>query len=145
MIKLDILFALPSREKKSLRDFLENFGRDFISLIDEYQYPEYSSNPLFITKDIDYMLSYLIKNKEASYALYWRNRYYTENGIFNLFVSFTDDGYLVGGLTFDEACLVKVEMLIRRLYSVKTLVGLEVVPPRSFKDFQKMLLNSKLT
>jgi hypothetical protein len=109
----DIYVISERRTQSSINDFLNHFLPLREESADEYEVPQYSSNPELIFQEARELISYCEENKAEVHGIYWRAL--EERKPEHAMVFFLSDGYVIYGLSTDAVDEVYVGLLLDEL------------------------------
>lgn len=111
----DIYVISEKRDRKTIEEFLNQFLPARDETADEYEFPQYSDNPEIIFSTVEEALGKSIADPELDYRIYWRalNEAKPEHAM----VFFLDDGYVIFGLSTDDAYPEYVSDLLSKMKS----------------------------
>lgn len=134
MFYYDVYALCVDRSAVSFGKFRSAFLTHAEEAADEYEFPHLADSKEFITKDLPVILEKLYHEKEEDYAIYWR--VYLDEGTTAAMMFFTDDGYIIYGLTVSEDIAETVLEKLKKLFSSE--IGgktFEQPPPLNSKEF----------
>ena len=123
-------------EDRSLVSFgkFRAFLTDAEEASDEYVFPHFADTPEFITNDLSVLLERLYLEKTEDHAIYWRVN--LDGGITSAMMFFTDDGYVIYGLTVAEENAKNMLEILKKLFSSEIGgITFEQPPPLNSKEF----------
>ena len=136
----DILILLPERNRESVYEFLALFTGPLEPSWSEYQYPNFSEKPFFETNDLNTYLDFLIERKSFCSPMYWHFKgHYLDREANNVFVQFTKDKQLIGGITTKEKNIAELGKRMEDTYGRQAVVGMELCPPDTAVEIEQWI------
>lgn len=134
MFYFDVYVLCSDRSPVSFEKFRSAFLVDTEETSDEYSFPMFADNPQFITKELSFLLETLFQKKEKDYGIYWHVNFIEE--ITSAMMFFTDDGYVIYGLTVPEDNAENMLQILKKVFSSEIGgIAFEQPPPLSSKEF----------
>lgn len=134
MFYYDVYVLCADRSSVSFDKFRSAFLTGSKESAGEYEFPHFAKTKEFITKDLSVILEKLYFEKEEDYAIYWRVN--LDGGITSAMMFFTDDGYVIYGLTVAEDNAENMlEKLKKLFFSEIGGIAFEQPPPLNSKEF----------
>lgn len=130
------LYILCPRTMPIINMFFKLFLPNWEKLAEEYEVPQYADNPEIVFENPDEIISYLIKNHEYDYSMYFQNKKNEEPEQGMLF--FTNDGYLIIGIVVRSDYINWFKKLKNTFDASFGYLTLEEVPPNSSFDFKRI-------
>ena len=133
MFYYDVYVLCADRSSVSFDKF-RAFLTDAEEAAAEYEFPHFAEIKEFITKDVSVILEKLFLEKEEDYAIYWRVN--LDEGITSAMMFFTDDGYIIYGLTVAENKAENMLGILKKIFSSEFGgITFEQPPPLNSKEF----------
>jgi hypothetical protein len=134
MFYYDVYVLCEDRSPVSFNKFRSSFLRDAEEATYEYEFPRFAENKEFITRDLSVILEKLYLEKKEDYAIYWRVSLY--GSITAAMMFFTDDGYVIYGLTVAEDNAENMLEILKKLFSSEIGgITFEQPPPLNSREF----------
>ena len=135
----DIYALGRERSEAAIKGFLDRFLPFRVESADEYEVPQYSSEPHTVFSTADDLIEYCCNNPAEQHAIYWRSQTRDEHAE----VFFLRDGGLIFGLSVPSEDNERVDGLYTRITRfLKTdlvFVTHEGLPPRTSEGFRDLL------
>ena len=132
------IYVLVARREEDYSRFTATFLTGLGEAADEYEYPQFASEPSIVTSDLQVVLENLFRDRTQAYGIYWNSS--GETGILAAMAFFTADDGLILGLTVRED---EAERQLRRLMNDlgSTTGGIfgEEPPPETAAEFRAAL------
>ncbi len=111
----DIYVISERRDSNSVEEFLNEFLPCRDEAANEYEFPQYSGNAEIIFSSVEDALNKCIDEPDLDYRIYWRAL--SEKKPEHAMVFFLADGYVIYGLSTDDAYPEYVSELLSKLQS----------------------------
>lgn len=131
---VEIYVLCRDRSKSLIFEFLNRFLPNRKELSEDYPYPEYADDPIYVFDNSEKIIEKLEQDKYESYSLYWGN---TDGGEVNsAMIFFTKDGGMIAGITVADGEEVSwFEKLSRLLGGEYGYVSFDQPPPERTSEF----------
>lgn len=111
----DIYVISNKRDRDSVEEFLDEFLPYREEAADEYEFPQYSDKAEIIFSSVTDVLNKCIDEPNVDYRIYWRAL--SQNNPEHAMVIFLVDGYVIYGLSTDDAYPEYASELLSKLQS----------------------------
>ena len=135
MLLADIYVLALSRTRAQIELFRDKFLQGFYEAAREYRFPQLCDEPSWISRDVNYVVDVLVRERGQHYNIYWNNPTRTDD-IRNGILSFTSDAGLIVGLSVPvEKANQYLDRLKNYMQSTIGCVLLESPPPETAAEF----------
>lgn len=139
----DIYVLHKGRSDKVIINFLNKFLCNYVASADEYEIPQYSSNPILTFNKAKDLMSYCKDNLNESHTIYWSNKLEVDPK--HAMVFYTNDSHMILGLSINNEMLANgyLEQMKTFLTSKIGCILVETPAPENSIEFKNICNDQK--